>query len=136
MEFKRLSNKNDFREVEEEWQYEFMIYVFQGMGMPDEMLSKYFPESYKDFDVDKKIKLRAFLNQEKITLIDDRNGGLKFYIEQRTSDKIENILIAEWKKCRFNYREDPKEIDPAKKMYVEVIADIWVIFESLENEEE
>ena len=133
MELKRLANRFNFREVEEEWKYEFIIYVFQGMGMPAELLEQYFPESYEDFGISQKKELKKFLNKEGIVIIDDCDGGLKFYMDQvRSENNIEHVLIATWKKCRFNYREDPKEIDPAKKIYVEVVADPWVIFEEEE----
>ena len=134
MECIRLSDRDSLRQVEKEWQYEFIIHVLLNLGVPQDVLEGCFPENVDDFTVEHKIELRKHLKKYFITIVDDREGGLKFYLEVQEDDKKEQVLVAEWKKCRFNYKIDPTEVDPAKKMYVEVIADIWTIFEDLEED--
>ena len=135
MECIRLTDRDNLRQTEKEWQYEFIVYVLSNLGVPQELLEGCFPENVDDFTVDHKIELRKHLKKYFITIVDDRGGGLKFYLEVQEGDRTEQVLVAEWKKCRFTYKIDPNEIIPAKKMYVEVIADIWTIFEDLEGEE-
>ena len=135
MECTRLADRDNLRQVEKEWQYEFIVYVLSNLGVPQELLEGCFPENVDEFTVEHKIELRKHLKKYFITIVDDRGGGLKFYLEVQEGDRTEQVLVAEWKKCRFTYKIDPNEIIPAKKMYVEVIADIWTIFEDLEGEE-
>jgi hypothetical protein len=135
MELIRLADRGDLRQVEKEWQYEFIVYVLSTMGISQETLEGCFPESVDDFTVEHKMELRRCLKKEFITLVDDRDGGLKFYLEVQEGEQRDFVLIAEWKKCKFNYRADPTEVDPQKQMYVEVIADVWTIFPELKEEE-
>lgn len=135
MEVIRLADREDIRVVEKEWQYEFMVYVLSRMGIDEEILEGCFPEDVNDFSVEHRMELRRCLKKELITILDDRDGGLKFYLEVKEGERRDFVMFAEWKKCRFNYRVDPTEIDPIKRMYVEIIADIWTIFEELEDDE-
>ena len=133
MELIRLASKDNYREVEKEWKYEFMIYVFEGMGMPTEMLEEYFPESYEDFDVECKLKLRKFLDQEHIEIIEN-DGQVDYYIGQATtSGRLNYVLIAKWKKCRFVYKKDLSQVNKLKQIYIEVVAEPWVIFENFDE---
>ncbi len=126
----RWADRDNFREVEKEWQYEFVFYVLSSAGIPEEILSECLPETgFGDFSVKHHKRLRKHCGDFNITIVDDRDGGLKIYVEISYDDKVEQVLIAEWKKCRFNYREDPNEVDPAKKMYVEIVADPWFVNE-------
>jgi hypothetical protein len=134
MECTRLADRDNLRRVEKEWQYEFIVYVLSNLGVPQELLEGCFPENVDEFTVEHKIELRKHLKKYFITIVDDRGGGLKFYLEVQEGDRTDQVLVAEWKKCRFTYKIDPNEIIPAKKMYVEVVADIWTIFEDLEDE--
>jgi hypothetical protein len=129
----RLTDRDNLRQTEKEWQYEFIVYVLSNLGVPQELLEGCFPENVDEFTVEHKIELRKHLKKYFITIVDDRGGGLKFYLEVQEGDRTDQVLVAEWKKCRFTYKIDPNEIIPAKKMYVEVIADIWTIFEDLEG---
>ena len=134
MELIRLADKDSLRHVEQEWQYEFIAYVLLNLGIPQDVLEGCLPENVDDFTIEHKIELRKYLKKYFVTIVDDRDGGLKFYLEVQEGDKKEHVLVAEWKKCRFNYRMDASQVDPAKKMYVEVVSDVWTIFEDLEED--
>lgn len=121
MKLSRLAGRNNFREVENEWQYEFIYYVLESIGIPEEILDGCFPDESEDMTVDHKIELRRYMNQFDVTIVDDRDGGIKIFVERQ--------MIAEWKKCKFVLREDPKEVDPSKRLYMEVVADVWTIFD-------
>jgi len=133
MEVVRLADKSNFRQVEKEWQYEFMAFVLSSLKIPEEELAKCLPEDLKDFDISKKIEFRRLLRKYFITIVDDRDGGIKFYLEVKENENKEYVLVAEWKKCRFNFCEDPKAVDPSQKMYIEIVGNVWAIFDELEE---
>ncbi len=135
MKLTRLADRENLRQVEKEWQYEFMAYVLSSLKVPEDELAECLPENVDEFDTYKKRRLRSVLEKYFVTIVDDRDGGLKFYLEIQEGEEKDYVLVAEWKKCRFNYREDPKEVTPSKKMYVEVVADVWAIFDELDEEE-
>lgn len=122
MELSRLASQDNYREVEEEWKYEFIYHVLSSIGIPEEILDGCFPEEgIEGFTVQHKIELRHYMKQFDVTIVDDRDGGIKIFVERE--------LIAEWKKCKFVLREDPKEVDPSKRLYTEIKADVWTIFD-------
>jgi len=122
MILERLASRENFRKVEEEWQYEFIYYVLSSIGIPEDILDGCFPEEGAEgFTVEHRVELRKYMTTFDVKIIDDRDGGITMYLEEE--------LIARWKKCKFSLREDPKEVDPAQRIYVEVQADIWTIFD-------
>lgn len=122
MKLTRLASRDNYRKVEEEWKYEFIYHVLSNIGIPKEILDGCFPEGgIESFTVQHKIELRHYMKQFDVTIVDDRDGGIKIFVEKER--------IAEWKKCVFALREDPKEVDPSNRLYVEITADIWTIFD-------
>ena len=51
------------RQVEKEWQYEFIVYVLSNLGVPQELLEGCFPENVDEFTVEHKIELRKHLKK-------------------------------------------------------------------------
>ena len=122
MKLSRLASRDNYREVEEEWKFEFIYHVLSSIGIPEEILGKCFPDGgIEELTVEHKIELRKYMKQFDVTIVDDRDGGIKIFVEQE--------LVAEWKKCKFVLREDPKEVDPSKRLYTEIQADVWTIFD-------
>ena len=68
MKLSRLAGRNNFREVENEWQYEFIYYVLESIGIPEEILDGCFPDESEDMTVDHKIELRRYMNQFDVTI--------------------------------------------------------------------
>ncbi len=118
MELSRLASRDNYREVEEEWRLEFIYYVLSNIGIPEDVLDECFPED--GITVRHRIKLRHHMKAFDVTIVDDRDGGIKIFFERD--------VIAEWKKCKFVLREDLKEVDPSKRLYTEIEADVWTIF--------
>jgi hypothetical protein len=114
--------------VEDEWRWEFVFYVLSAIGIPDEELSECLPEdgNYLGIETKHKIVLRKYMKKRDVTIVDDHDGGLKIYVY--IGELEEHILVAEWRKCKFIYKEDLTEIDPNKRIYVEVQADVWTSF--------
>lgn len=75
-----------------------------------------------------KVKLRNILTTYNVQVIDDLDGHLKVYFE--------NNLIAEWLKCIYKLRKDPKVIDPRKRIFLEMCIECWSVFDSQETEQE
>lgn len=116
MEYTVLLDKNtNFREVESEEQTKFVVSVIEALEVPFDWNSN---EPFSLFD---KIRLRKALAQYHISVIDDMEGGLKIFLEK---DKI-----AEWKKPLFMLKEDPSQINPKNKLYVEMKCSFSSIFD-------
>ncbi len=127
MQYTVLANREDVRKVEAEQQYEFTVFVLSHLGIPEEQLKECLPEGgYSEFDVNFKIKLRSLLKQYKIIIAEDRDAGFKIFVE--------DMFVAEWFKCRFKFKTDLSAIDPADRIYVEVICEWDIMFEIDEGE--
>lgn len=124
MEMKRLASPSNFRDVESEWKYEFTNYVLTLLELPEELIEECFPV-FEDFNLEHKIKLREYLDKFNIKIIDDLDGGLKFFVEQE--------LIAEWKKCSFKRCVDNSAVDPKDRIYIEIVTEPWTIFNQIEG---
>lgn len=121
-----MIDREDIRKVEEEEKFNFIKNNLINMGIP---LDDCFPESNElsDFTVEFKRHLRAVLGVAKVLVVDDRDGGIKIYFE--------NEIIAEWKKCRFELREDRSTKDPRKRIYAVIHIDCWSLYDQPEEEE-
>jgi len=133
----RWADRDNFREVEEEWKYEWVFYVLSNVGLTEEVLMDCFPEGgFENFGIDHRQKLREHCDDYNITIVDDRDGGLKIYVRISYDGKEEQVLIAEWKKCLFNLKEDREEVNPSKKLYIEIVANPWATFEEQDEDNE
>ena len=135
MKMIREADRDNFREVEREWQWEFVFYVLSHMGLPDESLQECLPEDgdFLKITPEHRIQLRKYIDKENVTIVDDHDGGIKIYVY--VGELQEHVLVAEWKKCKFVYRDDMTQIDPKKRLYVEVHADVWTSWEMDEEDE-
>ena len=119
-----LVNREDIRKVEAEEQYNFTMTVLDSLGIP---LEECLPEGgFEEFTIEHKIKLRSLLDKFNVLVIDDRDGGIKIYVEEQ--------LVAEWKKCVWNLKYDLSAIDPSKRIYVEMHTEWWTVFDGGPNE--
>jgi hypothetical protein len=83
---------------------------------PDEPLS-----------IEKKIKMRKDLSFYGISIFESPNSNLKIFVEKE--------LIAEWKKPSYKMKKDPSQIDPKKKLYIEMSIEFWTVFEQNDRKE-
>ena len=114
-----LCNRDDFKSIEAELRSSFIRATIEEMGI---QLNEIWPEDKIDFDIQEKIKLRELLNKYNILIIDDHDGGTKIYVEEE--------MIGEWKKCRYELQTDLSQIDPGKKIYLKMFVDYWSVFEN------
>lgn len=110
--FKRDENIKD---IETREQSRFIKTVLEAL----EVDIKYNPD--KIMSVDERIELRKSLGFYGITIIDNFDGGLRIYVEKE--------LIAEWKKPFYKMKNDSSQIDPKKRLLMEMSVDFWTIFE-------
>jgi hypothetical protein len=119
MRYTILLDRNEkTKDIEAQEQSRFVKTVLEALEVPidwnpDEPLT-----------VQSKIELRKSFNTHKINVIDDMDGGLKVFHN--------NDLIGEWYKCSYKLKEDISQIDPKKRLYLEMNIHFWMIFENTE----
>jgi hypothetical protein len=119
MEATILLDKNeDTRKVEEEEKSKFIRNILGEIGLP---VDEFWVNPEKTLDVHEKIKLRQILNAYNIIIIDDLGGEMQIYVD--------NDLVAEWKKSSYKLKKDLRQINPNKRLYLEMKIDCWSIFE-------
>ena len=117
MQYTVLLNKDAIiRDIEAEEQTRFIMSVIEALEVPFDW------DPNEPFSVLDKVRLRKVLNQYHISIIDDMAGGVKIYLE--------NDKIAEFFKPRYVLKEDPSQIDPKKKLFIEMHCDFNSLFEN------
>jgi hypothetical protein len=117
MRYTILLDKNeDTKEVEAQEQARFVKTIIEALEVPIDW------EPDEPFTIENKLKWRKDLATYNINVISDIDGGLKIYVN---SD-----LIAEWYKCKYKFKKDSSNIDPNKRLYLEMLIDFWSIFEN------
>jgi hypothetical protein len=138
MTLTRLASRSNYKEVEKEWRYEFVQYVISKLGIPDEMFAEIkkecLPDDYEDFGVDQRILLRKHLSTFDLFLLDSEQE-LEIYLKNSGTNE-KPTMLAKWGKSLFNLKHDPREIDPKNKLYIEIVANPWTIFEDETEEDE
>lgn len=120
-------NREDAKETVKQFQFAWIRDILLQTGMN---LEGCFPEDEEDdITLEQKILLKNILNENKILVIDDRDGGIKIYVEKE--------LIAEWIKPSFTLHQDLSQLDPKKKLYTCIHIKYWSVFDAeefVENE--
>lgn len=114
-----LCNRDDFKSIEVELRSQFIRATVEEMGIK---LDEVWPEDKIIFEtVEDKIKFREVLAKYNILVIDDHDGGTKIYVEEE--------MIGEWKKTKYQLQTDLSQIDPSKKVYIKMLVECWSVFE-------
>ena len=117
MNYVILANREDLKNIEMEEQFNFVLNILKLIGIPlDDIV-----DDVKDFSAENKFKLREILEKFNVLVLDDRDGGIKIFVEKE--------LIADWKKARFELCVDHSELDPRKKSFIKIYIEYWTIFE-------
>lgn len=116
MEYTILLDKSTpLREVEAEEQTRFVISMVEALEVPFEW------DANEPFSVLDKIRLRKVLSQYNVSVVDDMEGGMKIFLEREK--------IAEWKKAQYLLKEDSLQVDPKKRLFIEMKCSFSSIFE-------
>lgn len=112
MKYKVLLDRSEnISEVEAQEQARFVKSVLEAHGIPNQF------DPDEPLSVEAKMKLRKFLTDHSINIIDDMHGGLKVFAETE--------LIAEWKKPSYIYKTDKT------KLYAEMHVSFWTAYEEV-----
>jgi hypothetical protein len=117
-----LNSNENTRQVEHEERENFIRSVLGEMGLPLE-------DVYEDdgsLSLDGKVRLRSLLGQYGVQVIDNRDGEVKIYADRE--------LVAIWNKPKYSLRKDLLELDPTKKLFLEMRINSWSVFEETTSE--
>lgn len=118
-----LNYNESTRKVEEEERTRFLRNVLEQMGIP---VNEFWSEESVNLTVSQKIKLRQILSTYSVQVLDDVDGNLQIFMD--------NEKIASWEKPLYKLKKDLREIDPRKKLYLEMLIDCWTIFDDSTEE--
>lgn len=126
-----LSNHDEWKVIIEQQKSEFVFWILESMGLPQDDLSKCFTlengtVTNEAVTVQHRIELKKLCSRYEIDIIDDMDGGVKIYINNES-------LVAEWKKPSIRLRHDHNRINPAERLYMEINIDWWTIFEGSDD---
>lgn len=114
-----LSHNEDTKQVELEEQTRFVRSILEALGIPLD-----FWNSAEPLSLETKLKLRGVLNEYQIIILDDNDGKIEIYHEHN--------VIAVWHKCEYVLKQDLSQIDPNKKLYLEMRVNTQSIFDEEE----
>lgn len=112
-------------EAIEEEKLQFLVFVLDSMGVE---LDGCFPDPLNPANItaDHRSKLAELLNKFAISIIDNKDKTFDIFLEK---DKI-----ASWLKHWIELKKDFSEINPKRRIYVEIHLECWSIFEQKEDE--
>lgn len=117
-----LNYDENIKIVEEEEKNRFLYSLLDQMGIP---VSDFWT-SGTNLSIEQRIKLRNILSTYNIEVIDDLDGNMQIYVEDE--------LVGEWHKCSYKLKKDLRQINPKKRIYLEMCINYWSIFEEQERE--
>jgi hypothetical protein len=124
-----LPHNDDIEKTEEEFKYRCLKSILDGLEINTGNL---FVDKFS-LTIDEKIALKALLQQNQIFVENYPRDEMKVYllnnIEENGVVKKENVVIGHFKKCRYTLKRDPLEIDPSKRIYLELTLDFTTIFD-------
>lgn len=115
-----LNSNENTKQVEEEEKTRFVRSILESIGLPIEDIW----DEDGQLSVENKIKLRSILSSYSVQVIENYDGELQIFADHQ--------LIGEWKKCEYVLKKDLSEIDPSKKLYLEMHVNYWSVFENTE----
>lgn len=116
-------DREDQKQTEEEEANIFIRDILENIGIPD--LDEIWPEPI--LTVQNKIELRKLLSKFNINIVDAGNKTFKIYVDKE--------LIGEWNTPKYRLLQDLSQVDPKKKLYLEMTTDCWSVFDEGEKEE-
>ena len=112
-----LLDREDTSKVEAEERNRWIKNVLLKIGIP---LDDAWPD--ENITVEQKIKLRKLLNKYDVIILDDGDRGTEIYVDKE--------IIARWNKPTYKLKTDNGQIDPSKKLFLEMTTDAVSIFDN------
>jgi hypothetical protein len=118
MENTILLNSNESTDqIEDQEKTRFVRFIFEMLELPIGDLW----EEDGELSVENRIKFRSLLATYNIQIIDSLEGTLQIYCDGET--------IGKWDKPVYKLKKDLKELDPKRKLYLEMKTSCWSIFD-------
>lgn len=117
-----LNYDENTKQVEEEEKTQFLKDLLEQMGVP----INEFWTTETSLSVNQKIKLRSVLATYGIQVVDDLDGHMQIYVDDQ--------LVGEWNKCTYKLKRDLRQLDPRKRLYLEMQVNCWSLFEGSEQQ--
>jgi hypothetical protein len=119
MRYTILLDKNeDTKAIEAQEQARFVKTILEALEVPVD----FNPD--EPLTVESKLKFRKDLGVYNINVIGDIDSGLKVYVN--------NDMIGEWKKPKYVLKRDHNQIDPNKRLFLEMHIEFSTVFETAE----
>ena len=127
MKYSVIANHDpkSIREAIEEERLQFIVFVLDAMGVP---IEDCFPDSLspQEVTIDHREKLRAILEKYNINIVDNYDKTCEIFLEK---DKV-----ASWMKPWVELKKDFSEVNPKRRIYVEIHLNCWSVFEEMREE--
>jgi len=115
-----LNFDENTRQVEEEEKRRFLHSLLEEMGVPLD-----FWTSETALTIEQRMQLRKVLTTYGIQIID--NDDLEIFVEGEK--------IASWSKPHYKLKKDLSQLDPKKRLYLEMACECWSLFEESGSQE-
>jgi hypothetical protein len=112
-----LDSTADLKQCEGEQKAEFIRSILEAMDIHPE----FWPPEESILSVETKIKLRALLLEQELIIVESVDGALEIYSARKK--------IAEWSKPKYVRKIDASQVDPRKKIYLEMRVTCSSVFE-------
>lgn len=117
-----LNYNENTKKVEAEFRTRFLIDILKTLGLPIDGIW----DDKEQLSTDNKIKLRQILAAFNIEVIQNIDGEMKIYNNEGGKTR----LIGAWNKPKYTLKKDPYQVDPSKKLFLEMKLNYSTIFES------
>lgn len=117
MRYSILLDRNEkVKDIEAQEQARFIKSILESLEVPFEF------DSEGPLSIDDKLQLKKSLNDYSINIINNIDSTMKIFVKKD--------LIAEWRKPKYILKIDESQIDPNKKLYLEMIIEFWTVFDN------
>lgn len=115
-----LNYNENTKQVEEEEKARFVQNILGILNLP---VGDLWNEDLT-MSVENRIKYINFLSMYSIDIVDSIDGELEIYCEDKK--------IAQWEKPTYVLKKDPSQVNPRRKLFLEMHLNYWSVFD--ENE--
>ena len=116
-----LNSNENTKLVEEEEKARFVKGVLESIGIPVEGI---WAEDHS-LTPQNRTRLRQMLASFNTLTVEDGDGGLKIYVDKE--------VVADWKKPHYVLKRDLTQLDPKKKLFLEMHTEYWTVFETADG---
>lgn len=124
-----LNYDENTKKVEEEEKSRFLRSILEELGAP---IEEFWEDTDLFLSVEQKMKLRNLLQTLNIQVVENSEDMQIFAFLDDNGGKT-NVKIAEWFRPTYKIKKDHSQLDPRKKMFLEMNVEFWSVFEESDN---